>query len=158
LGVVYAFESRTGGLDRKLLEWSHTQGKRYSDPERAWMEGVSSFLKSTEEELKKVATHLRESTGPQFVPLQTAIYASTAVPHLHEHDQNFAVAVLDILTHLGMFNEYREHWVYYFQLTFTAVGVNHDMAVDNVDTAEANMSHRPRIIVDKISKLEDQFK
>jgi hypothetical protein len=61
LGVVYGSESRTGGFDRKFLEWLHTQGKRYSDVERVWMEGVSGFLKSTEDELKKVATHLRES-------------------------------------------------------------------------------------------------
>jgi hypothetical protein len=146
-------------FDRKLLEWLHTQGKRYSDPERGLMQGVAGFLKGTDDDLKKVATHLRETTGPQFVPLQTANYASAAVPQLHEHDQNFAVAVLDILTHLEMFNEYREHWVHYFHLTFNPdLGVSYAKAVDNVDKAEVNMSHRARIIIDKITNLEDQFK
>ena len=116
------------------------------------------LLHGSEDELRGVATHLKQTASPQFVPLQEAKYAASVVAQLHEHDEEFTIAVLDILANVGMFNENRNDWQYWFQLTFAPglLDENHSRAVDNVKRAEGQMLKRAKIIVEKISALEDK--
>jgi len=157
LGVVYPYEGTVGQFNRRFLEWFHAQETRYADNFAI----VSKLLlHGSEDELRSVATHLKQTASPQFVPLQEAKYAASVVAQLHEHDDKFTIAVLDILANIAMFNENRNDWQYWFQLTFAPglVNENHVRAVDNVKRAETQMLKRAKIVVDKITKLEDGFK
>lgn len=159
LAAVYRFEGRLGNFDRALLEWTQRQAKRYDgpNPKDGILAGVKGLLDGTDEKIAEVAAHLKETTGPQFVPKLEAQYTASIAASLHDLEPNYARRVLDVLSHVQMFNEARENGLYYSRLTFT-VGLspaNHDSARANVEHAERQMLKRARIVVDKIAELED---
>lgn len=161
LALIYKLEERHGGLNRNLLEWMRPQIERYEgpNPKGGLLAGVSGLLSRTDAELAQFAAHLQKTTPPQFVPREDAPYTTVAVAQLHEHDPEYAVRALDVLSHIRMLNESRENELYYSRLTF-APGLtteNHEKAMWNASQAEQQMARRARIIVDKITELEEMF-
>lgn len=156
--LVYMAESHRGRLNREVLEWLRPQVERYAGPhpKDGLLGGVSGLLKGSDAELARAAAH-GASLSPQFYPSQEAPYSEAAAAQAHGFDPDYAVRVLDVLSHLRMYNETREQEVHYSRLTF-APGItpeNYERAVRNAVQAEDQLSRRARIIVDKITKLEE---
>jgi hypothetical protein len=162
LAVVHRVGERLGHFDRSQLEWLDRQIRRYSGPNQrdTLLTAVSMMLALSDEQLAATAAHLEASSGHKFVPLPEPRYTIASISQLHESNSKFSIAVLDILSHIHMLNELRDNGLYYFRLTFTP-GLSdekHDRAIDYVDDSEKAIAQRARIIVDKISALEDRFK
>jgi hypothetical protein len=58
-----------------------------------------------------------------------------------------------------MLNDARENGLFHTRLTFTPglTAANHERVRQGVDNAEIMMARRARIIIDKITALEDQY-
>jgi len=161
LAVVYMAEGRKGRFDRKLLEWMQPQVERYAgpNPSEGFLAAVAGLLKASDAELAQLAAHLQATTPPKFLPKQEASYTTAVISQAHEFEPDYAVRVLDILAHLRMLDEARENGLYYHRLTFAGglTSENHAKAVQNVDLTEDQLSLRARIIVDKITALEQKY-
>lgn len=161
LFIVYVVERRQGNLNRQLLEWIQQQIQRYvgPNPSEKVLAAVGELLKKSDPELAAFAAYEKANTPPSFFPREEASYATAAVAQVHEFAPEYAVRLLDILSHVRMFNEARENGLYYFRLTF-APGVtteNWTKAVQNVDATDEQLARRARIIVDKITALEEKY-
>ncbi len=77
----------------------------------------------------------------------------------NEFDAAFSERVLDILSNIHMFNEIRDNGLFYQRLTFeSGLGdANYIKVLQNADMAEHELSKRARIIIDKITALEEQL-
>ena len=161
LALAYKVEGRRGRIDRQLLEWMHPHVQRYAgpNPSEGILSGVEGLLTQSDEELAKLAAYMQANTPPQFWPREEPGYTAAAVAEAHQMDPDYAVRVLDILSHIRMLNDGRENGLYYTRLTFAA-GIteeNHAKAVQNADRADDQMAKRARIIVDKITALEQKY-
>lgn len=161
LGVVYKGEGRAGRLNREVLEWMRPQVERYAgpNPKEGFLSGVSGLLKRSDAELAQWSASEKANTPSQFYPREEAPYTASVAGQAHDFEPDYAVRLLDILSHLRMYNESRENGLHYTRLTF-APGItdeNHARAVGNADAAEDQMSRRARIIVNKITALEEKF-
>ena len=161
LALVYRLEGRFGGLDRELLEWMHPQIQRYAgpNPKDGMLAGVTGLLHSSDAEILQVARQLQATTPPPFIPAEEARYTASVVGQLHDLDPEYAVRVIDVLSHLRMLNDAREDGLYYHRLTFTPglTEENHETAIANVDRGQKQMAKRARIVIDKITALEEKF-
>jgi len=161
LMLAQLLERRTGGLNRKTLEWMLPLIQRYAgpNPKDELLAGVEGLLRSSDAELAQLAEHLQKTTPPSFIPHQEVSYTTTAVGQLHDQDPEYAARILDILSHIRMFNDARENGLYYLRLTFAPglTDANHQKAIANVLQTEAQLAKRARIIVEKISSVEDKF-
>lgn len=77
----------------------------------------------------------------------------------NEFDAAFSERVLDILSNIHIFNEIRDNGLFYQRLTFdSGLGeANHNTVLQNADMAQHQLSKRARIIIDKITALEEQM-
>lgn len=154
---VFKTESRCGTVNRELLEWMLPLVQRYAgpNPKEGVLAGVAGLLKRSDEELAALAAHEKATTPPQFWPREEAPYTSIAAAQAHDLEPEYAVRLLDVLSHIRMLEDLRENQMYYSRLTF-APGItdeNHEKAVRNADAAEEQRGKRARIIITKISKL-----
>ena len=161
LALVYKVEGRRGRLDRQLLEWMHPHVQRYAgpNPSEGILAGVKGLLTQSDAELAQLAAYLQANAPPRFWPREEPSYTTAAVAKAHELDPDYAVRVLDILSHIRMLNDARENGLYYTRLTFVP-GItpgNHANAVQNADGADDQMAKRARIIVDKVTALEQKY-
>ena len=163
LCIVYKAEGRRGGLSRQLLEWMHPQVQRYAgpNPSEGFLAGVAGLLARSDAELAQLAAYEKVNTPPQFWPREEASYAMAAAAQAHDLEPDYTVRLLDILSHLRMFNEVRENGIYYSRLTFAPGPLcltpeNHAKAVQNADAADEQIARRARIIVDRITALEEK--
>lgn len=158
LSLVYTIQGRHGGLTKDLLQWMVPALERYSgpNPTDGILEGVRGLLQAEEEEFAKATAYLATTTPPQFYPREDPTYTMAAVSQLHDLDPDYTVRVLDVLAHIRMLNDSREHGLHYSRLTFTPglTSENHAKATQNADTAEVMSAKRARLIVEKIMALE----
>jgi hypothetical protein len=161
LVISYTGEFMQGRLNRELLEWMYPLVKRYEgpNPNDQFLAAVEGLLKSSDEELAKLAAYQKKTMQPQFWPGEEASYATASASQIHDFDPKYAVRLLDILSHLRMFNEARERWEYYFQLTFVPglTSENYARTMQNVNATDEQITKRARIIVDKITDLEQKY-
>ena len=159
--VVYMLEGRSGGWTRELLEWVQGVVERYAgpNPKDSLLAGVAAILKRTDIELAQCEAHLKTTTQPQFIPLQELSYTTRVIHELHDHDPEYSIRILDVLSHLGMLNEAREDSLYFRRLTFDSglSSENQKRAMAAVSEAEKQMTTRARIIVDKITEIDKKF-
>ena len=159
--LTYKLESSHGGVNRQLLEWMHPQIQRYAgpNPKDGMLAGIGGLLKCSGSDIAKFAARQRATIGPQHWPTEQPSYTMGALGKLHDLDPDYGVRVLDVLSHIRMLNEARETGVYYLRLTFTpGLSVaNYDKAEENRQSAETQAAERARIIVDKISALEERY-
>jgi hypothetical protein len=117
------------------------------------------MLGQTDAQIAVVAAHLKTTPPPQFIPREEPAYTTASVGAIHDLDPGYAERVLDILAHVRMLNDARENGICHTRLTFTP-GVsaeNHKTAMEGVDNAEILMTTRARIVVDKITQLEERY-
>jgi hypothetical protein len=161
LGLVYILNGRHGGFNRELLQWMQGQIARYegANPREGWLSGVSGLLAQSDDQIAALAAHLQATTGPQFFPLEEPVYTRASVGAIHDLEPDYASRVLDILAHIRMLNDARENGLFHTRLTFTPglTEENHGHARQGVDNAEMMMARRARIIIDKITALEDRY-
>jgi hypothetical protein len=159
--VVYKLEARKGQVDRKLLEWMQPYIERYAgpNPTERILASVAGLLKASDAQLAQFAEHLKATTPRFFFPKEESSYATAIVSQVHDFDPDYAVRVLDILSHLRMFNEAREDRMYYHHLTFAGglTPENHDRALANIDAADDLVSLQARAIVEKIGVLAQKY-
>jgi len=161
VGVVFRVESRCGRLDRDLLQWLQSATQRYRGPNRVDLlpAGFAEMLKATDSDLGQLNEFAKDQLKASFFPAEQAPYATAAIAQAHEFDADFAVRVMDVLSHLRMYNEVRESGIQYTHMTFEP-GLeqeNHALIVENADNADNQLSKRARAIVDKIAALEVEF-
>lgn len=162
---VFAVARKRGTIDRDLLKWMKEQLSCYTGPNPipATAEGLEKMLKMDASELDAALPLANEmfkaAARRSFIPREEASYATVAASQVHDFAPDYAVRLLDILSHLRMYNEARENQTYYFRLTFDASlsEESHANAIQNVDGAEDAMALRARIIVDKITELEKLY-
>lgn len=156
--TVFKLGQRAGTVDRQLLEWLLPQIDRYEGPNPSadFRAGVVAMLSGTDAELKAAMDYARASMGPQFVPREHLSYTSGATSELHEQDADYTVRVLDVLSHIQMFNEARDNGMYYLRLTFRSglSAKNHAIVTKQISGSERQMAFRARVIVEKITELE----
>jgi hypothetical protein len=161
LAVVFRVESRAGRLDKDLLAWMQMAMKRYAGPNRieSLPEGMAQLEKVTDGELATVNTMLSSLAKATFFPGEEAPYSSSAVAQAHEFKPGFALGVIDVLSHLRMYNETRQNGLQYTFMTFQSGldEANHARIVENAAAADDSLSRRARIIVDKIGALQDEW-
>src|SRR6266851_114940 len=140
LGIAYKIEARLGGVNRELLEWMLPQIQRYAgpNPRDSLLASVGGLLQATDADLAKLAAYEQAHTPPQFLPQQEASYATAVATEAHDFDPDYAVRLLDILSHIRMFNDTRESCLFYTRLTFTPgmTDENHRTLIQNVDAAD----------------------
>ena len=162
LVAFYRLEGRNGRLNRATLEWVHARAKRYAGPNPSdkVLAGVSGLLKGSDADLATLAAQWKAKAEPVlFIPLEHTSYTSAVVHELDTHDSAYVVGVLDILSHLRIFNSMSEDSRYFSRLTFTAGLTNESYknAIINAEQFADQTAYRARVIVDKISALEDEF-
>jgi hypothetical protein len=161
LGLVYTLNQRHGGFNRELLQWMKPQIERYEGPNRreGMLTGVTGLLGQTDEQIAAIAEHKRATMGPQFVPVEEPAYATASIGALHDLEPDYASRVLDVLAHIRMLNDARENGLFHTRLTFTPdlSEENHRNAEQGIDNAEKMMANRARIVIDKITALEDRY-
>jgi hypothetical protein len=162
--LIYAVERRQGRLNRELLEWMRPQIQRYGgvgpNPSKNFLAAVEGLLKRSDDELAQFAAYEKSNTPLHFFyPREEASYATEIVVQAHDFEPDYAERLLDILSHLRMLNEAREDGLYYHHLTFTPgmSAENHKAAIQNVSGAGEQIAFRARIIVDKITALEQKY-
>lgn len=156
-GVVLKVESQAGRLDRPLLEWLETATDRYSGPNRVDLipSNLAQMLKTPDADLKRLNAVLKAKPKSAFYPAEQAPYATATVAQAHEFEPEFALAVMDVLSHLRMYNEVRENGLHYTFMTFEP-GLdlaNHVRISQNAESADLELSKRARAIVDKIDSF-----
>jgi hypothetical protein len=161
LGLVYTLSQRHGGFDREMLEWMKPQVERYQgpNPRDGMLAGVTGFLGQTDDQIAAFAEHMKARMAPQFVPHEEPAYTTASIGVIHDLEPDYAARVLDILAHIRMLNDARENGLFHTRLTFTP-GLsegNHDSARQGIDNAEIMMARRARIVIDKITALEDRY-
>jgi hypothetical protein len=160
--LINKVERRQGRLNRELLEWMRPQIQRYGgvglNPSKNFLSMVEGLLKSSDDELAQLAANEKSNT-PLFYPREEASYATETVVQAHDFEPDYAERLLDILSHLRMLNEAREDGLYYLHLTFTPgmSAENHEAAIQNWSWAGEQIALRARIIVDKITALEQKY-
>jgi hypothetical protein len=161
LVIVYRVEARRGGLNRALFEWMLPQIERYAgpNPKDGMLSGVKGLLTRSDAELAALAAREKGTATPRFWPSEDAPYSSAALAQAHDFNPDYAVRVLDILSHLRMFNETRENGRFYARLTFTPglTEENHGKAVVNADGADAEIALRARVVIEKITALDEKY-
>ena len=161
--LVFETESNFGNLDRKLLEWMHPLIQKYEglNPREPVLAYVNELLKQSAADLAQWAAREREASPPHFnYPRIEAAYTTTAaMTHANSFEPDYARRVLDILSHLRMLNYMHDHVIFYERLTFTPglTEENYKEAIKGKHTAQTEMSKRSRIIVDKITALEQKY-
>lgn len=161
LALIYTLNKRHGEFDRELLEWMKPQLERYEgpNPRDGMLAGVTELLAQPDAQIAAIAAHFKATMGPQFVPLEEPAYATASIGAIHDLEPEYASRVLDILAHIRMLNDARENGLFHTRLTFTP-GLskeNHQSTRQGVDNAEIQMARRARIVVDKITALEDRY-
>jgi len=161
IGIVYTAEAHRGRLNREVLEWLRPHVERYAgpNPRDGLLAGVSGLLNRPDAELAQMTAYKRATSSPKFYPREDAPYTEAVVAQAHDFKPEYAVLVMDVLAHLRMYNEVRENELHYTRLTFVP-GIteeNHALAVGNAEQSEDQLSRRARIIVDKITQLEEKF-
>lgn len=163
LFVVFLTKRRHRKMDRNLLEWMQTQIDKYAgpNPKDGVLASVKGLLLQTDADLGKFAAleKATSATGLFQLSVETP-YASTAILQADYLDSLFSQRVLDILAHIRMFNEIRENLLFYQRLTFESrLGdENYKTVLQNAVVTEDQLSERARIVIEKISALEEQFK
>lgn len=159
--VVFKVEARRGRLDRKTLQWLRDVTGRYDGPnlQNSLPTGFSEILKATDEHLETARALLAAQTKPSFFPAEQVPYASAMVSQAHVLDTDFTARVMDIVSHVRMYNEIRDSGLHYTHMTFDS-GLdesNHARVVENADNADDQLSKRARVIVDKVAAIQDDF-
>jgi hypothetical protein len=161
LGMVYTLNQRHGGFNHELLQWMQPQIERYDgpNPREGMLAGVTGLLGQTDAQIATMAAHFRATMPPQFMPLEEPAYTAASVGAIHDLEPDYSARVLDILAHIRMLNDARENGLFHTRLTFTPglSEANHESARQGVDNAEIMMARRARIIIDKITALEDRY-
>jgi hypothetical protein len=160
--ILYSIESAFGKFDRKLLEWMLPLIQKYEgpNPKEGISAGITGLLKNSDTEIAHFAAVQRAKTSSSyFYPRIEASYTASALSHAHDFDPDYALRVLDILSHIQMFNDTRDSYVFYEHLTFTPglTPENYRNAVKNAEEARLHLSQRARIIVDKFNALEQKY-
>jgi hypothetical protein len=162
LSVVYLTENRHGKMDRELLGWLLAQVKRYSgpNPKDGLLASIKGLLQQTDADLAQFAAHEQAASAPSlFYPSLEASFTASAMAQANEFDPVFSERVLDILSNIHMFNEIRDNGLFYQRLTFEpGLGdANYRTVLQNADMAQHRLSQHARIIIDKITALEEQM-
>jgi hypothetical protein len=161
LSLIYTLAGRHGSYNRELLEWMKPQIDRYEgpNPTDGLRTGVTGLLAGSDAAIAEIAAHKRTTTPPQFIPREEPAYTAAIANSIHDLNPDYAVRVLDVLAHIRMLNDARENGLYYTRLSFAGdlTEENHGKAVWNAEQAEGMMLQRARIVIDKISALEDRY-
>jgi hypothetical protein len=159
LVVAFRLESGAGRLDTDLLTWMLSGVKRYAGPNRIepLPDGMQELTQTTPEQLAEVNAMFRARAKSAFIPAEDAPYSSSALAQAHHLKPQFALGVMDVVSHLRMYNEARQNALTYTFMTFQPGldEANHARVTENVDAAERSVSRQARIIVDKIAALQD---
>ncbi len=135
------------------------QIERYEgpNPKDGMLAGVRGFLSLNDEDLGKVTAHYRQSTPPMNLHTEELGHLMVSINELLEAEPACAHRALDILAHVRMYNAACEDNQHYIRMTFTPglTDENHGKCVDNVNRAEDVASKRARIIIDKVTGLEE---
>lgn len=121
---------------------------------------VSVLLKLNDAELAHQVKQLKADAPPnQSVGRIDADYTRATVIQVHDFEPDYAVRVLDILTHLRFFNDARDNAIFYERLTFTPnlSKESYDNAIQNVGFSRTNMVAQSRGIVGMITRLEENY-
>ncbi len=134
LGVINEVEMRRGRYDRDLLQWMLPHLRRYSgpNPKDGLCDVISGLLQKSDPELAAAVAAMRKPSGSAFFPEQAAPYTSAVVNQAHDLGSDYAQRVLDILSHIRMFNGAREQGLYFQRLTFAG-----DLSADNRARADS---------------------
>lgn len=162
VSVAWLIQRRRGAFDRELIRWVLQHAEQYGgpNPKGGVVEGMQGLLSRTDAELAALAAHERATAAPGlFQPGIEALYSATAMSGADDLDPSYSLMVLDILSHIRMFNDVRENGLFYQRLTFDSRlgGDNHKKVVQNADLTEDQLAKRARIIVDKIIALEELY-
>jgi hypothetical protein len=161
ISIVYMFEGSQGRLNRELLTWMELQLGRYAGPNPGdeLRTVISKALQGDDEVISRMNQLEKAHARPHVWSKEEAGYTVAASGRADEFEPDYAVRVLDILSHLRILNELRDDQVYYMHLTF-ASGIsseNHARAVRNAALAEEGMARRARIVIGKITELEEAY-
>ena len=161
LMVVYSLELSRGELDRATLEWLQPHVRRYAGPNPTdnVLASIEMLLKASDSQTSQVSAYEQARTPPGFLPREEASYASSAAAEAHDFEPDYALRLLDIPSHLRMYNEVRADALHYHHLTFEP-GVtddNHTLAVRNLDSANEHIAMRARVLVEKITALTEKY-
>lgn len=161
LAFVFTVGRRHGMFDRELLMWMKEELERYSgsNPSQNVLAAVNALLAQRDDTLATMRAHLQSTTLPQHVPREDPAYTNASVASLHNLGEDYASRVLDVLAHLRMFNEARDYAEFYMRVTFTPglSGDDQDSAQAGIDNSEKSMLNRAKVVVGKISLIEDLY-
>jgi len=161
--TVYVTERHFGNGDRKLLEWMHPLLQKYEglNPKEGILAVVSESLKLNDVQLQQVAEAGRAADPPHinYPRIEVPYTTTAAMTQANSFEPDYARMVLDILSHMRMLNEMHDNVFFYERLTFTPglTEKNYKEAIKGKHTAQTEMSFRSRIIVDKITALEQKY-
>ncbi len=161
LGTVYQIARKSGGFNRDLLEWMLPRARQYEGPNRSesLVLIIENLLKETDEVLAKISAQARVNVPATYCPRPEASYTTVAAAQAHDFDPDYAVDLLDILSHLRILNDEREASIYWTRLTFVPglEDENHDRANKNASVSDEQIAKQARLIIDRITKLEKQY-
>lgn len=148
-----------GTINREFLEWVYPHVQRYSgpNPKDGILTGISGLLSCSDEELKALSAHERETSSSVYWPFIGATYSAIAINQAHDFEPEYTVRVFDILSHLRMFNDIRENGLAYNRMTFEP-GLSEEnlrRIVKNADDSDLNLQKRAQIVIEKITELEN---
>ncbi len=152
LALIYKLEQRHGGFNRQLLEWMKPQVEKYEgpNPSSGLLAGIRGFLGNTDDQLAAFAAQIQPTIPPQQWPSEEVGYTLRKIDSLQDHEPDYAVRVLDVLSHVRMLNDARENNLYYLRLTFLPglSEVNYTAARNNINGTEQLALQRARVIVE----------
>jgi hypothetical protein len=161
LAATYLLSERHGPFDRQVLTWMESQLIRYEgpNPTDGIRGGITAHLARTDQELAAAAQRYQQTMGPMFMPSESAPYTTSVAGELHDLEPDYAVRVLDILSHIRIWNEKAEHNRHFSRLTYDSglSAENHQLARSNVDYSERDLLVRAKILIERISALEDRY-